>query len=186
VASIHGYQYPICFPKTFAQTFFLKGADCWGWGTWKRAWKFLEKDSKKLYFKIKNNKKLIKDFNIENSYNFLKMLKYQTEGKIDSWAIRWYASTFLANMFTLYPKKSYVENIGFNNNGTHTNNFFYYNSKLQERFVTFDKVNIEDNLIFRKKLSFFFIKRKYLRCLYFVNPLTLTKFLFRRLFNKNI
>ena len=35
VASIHGYIYPI---KSLPDTFFIKGADCWGWATWKRVW----------------------------------------------------------------------------------------------------------------------------------------------------
>ena len=30
VASIHGYCYPIKFKKNNEETFFLKGADCWG------------------------------------------------------------------------------------------------------------------------------------------------------------
>ncbi len=35
VISIHGYVYPV--NEVLPQTFFLKGADCWGWATWKRA-----------------------------------------------------------------------------------------------------------------------------------------------------
>jgi hypothetical protein len=131
VASIHGYQYPISFPKNFSDTFFLKGADCWGWATWKRSWKFFEKESSKLYLKIKSDSKLTKEFNYGNSYNFLKMLDDQSKGKVNSWAIRWYASAFLNNMYTLYPKKSYVKNLGFGNKGTHSNNFFFENSKFK-------------------------------------------------------
>ena len=36
VASIHGYTYPT--DSVLPTNFFMKGADCWGWGTWKRAW----------------------------------------------------------------------------------------------------------------------------------------------------
>jgi len=36
VASIHGYRYPS--KQTLPKTFFLRGADCWGWATWRRAW----------------------------------------------------------------------------------------------------------------------------------------------------
>lgn len=36
IISIHGYIYPL---KTeLPETFFLRGADCWGWATWKRGW----------------------------------------------------------------------------------------------------------------------------------------------------
>ena len=46
VSSISGYVYPIVFKKKF-NTFFIKGADCWGWGTWLRSWKNFEKDGNK-------------------------------------------------------------------------------------------------------------------------------------------
>src|SRR3989338_4006387 len=36
VISIHGYIYPI--KEKLPPTFFIKGADCWGWATWKRGW----------------------------------------------------------------------------------------------------------------------------------------------------
>ena len=34
VICIHGYIYPI--KSELPETFFIKGADCWGWATWKR------------------------------------------------------------------------------------------------------------------------------------------------------
>jgi hypothetical protein len=46
VASIHGYVYPVDGP--LPETFFLKGADCWGWATWSRAWSHFEPDGARL------------------------------------------------------------------------------------------------------------------------------------------
>ena len=40
------------------------------------------------------------------SYNWYPLLTDQIANKIDSWAIRWYASAFIANMLTLYPAQS--------------------------------------------------------------------------------
>jgi hypothetical protein len=168
VASIHGYQYPISFPKNFPDTFFLKGADCWGWGTWKRAWTVFDKNALNLYSKIKSDKQLSAEFNYGNSYNFLKMLKNHSKGKINSWAIRWYASAFLNKMYTLYPKKTYVCNLGFDNDSTHTNNFFYYNSKVVNYYIKLKKVEIKENTLFRNKLEFFFKKRKWVRFFNFI------------------
>lgn len=39
-------------------------------------------------------------------------------GKVDSWAIRWYLSVFLSNGVALYPPQSLVKNIGLDS-GTH-------------------------------------------------------------------
>ena len=42
IASIHGYTYPVNQQKT-VRILFIKGADCWGWATWKRAWSIFDK-----------------------------------------------------------------------------------------------------------------------------------------------
>jgi len=116
VASIHAYVYPV--KVALPDTFFLKGADCWGWATWKRAWDTFETDGKKLLAEI--DAKGLKDaFNLDNGYDYYKMLQQQVRGKNNSWAVRWYASCFLKNMLTLYPGASLVNNIGFDNSGTH-------------------------------------------------------------------
>ena len=45
IASIHGYIYPANFSSQIPDYFF-KGADCWGWATWKRSWNIFEKMGK--------------------------------------------------------------------------------------------------------------------------------------------
>ena len=116
VISIHGYIYPI--PATLPNSFFLKGADCWGWATWRRGWKLFNENGQYLYDEIARQGR-ISEFNFWNSYDYYGMLKNQIDGKVNSWAIRWYASAFLNNKLTLYPGKSMVKNIGFDNSGEH-------------------------------------------------------------------
>ena len=40
VISIHGYIYPL--GDKLPETFFIRGADCWGWATWKTSWAIYE------------------------------------------------------------------------------------------------------------------------------------------------
>lgn len=47
------------------------------------------------------------------------MLKHQANRKIDSWAIRLYASMFLNDGLCLHPRKSLVNNIGHDDSGVH-------------------------------------------------------------------
>ncbi len=115
VASIHGYVDDVMDLPDF---FFLRGADCWGWATWSDRWKLFEPSGIKLLGDIQKQG-LEKQFDRNNSYPFLKMLKNQVVGKNNSWAIRWHASAFLANKLTLYPGKSLVQNIGLDGSGTH-------------------------------------------------------------------
>ncbi len=145
VISVHGYSYPVTVE--LPEYFFLKGADCWGWGTWKRGWDLFESDGKKLLEEI-TRKGLIKRFNYNNSFNYIKMLKNQIHGKNDSWAIRWYASAFLKNKLTLYPGKSLVENIGLDNTGTNcTSASDIMKTYISERQISCKNIPVVENEI---------------------------------------
>lgn len=109
VISIHGYSYFENSP--YEETYFIKTADNLGWATWKRGWELFESDADFLYKKIIENN-LQRSFNRNNAYKFSNLLKMQAENKLNSWAIRWYASAFLNQKYTLYPYKSLVLHIG--------------------------------------------------------------------------
>lgn len=136
IISIHGYVYPT--KEKLPETFFIRGADCWGWSTWKRGWDLFNSDGKILLAELKN-KRLIKEFDFNGAYPFSKMLKNQIKCKNDSWAVRWYASAFLAEKMTLYPGKSLVHNIGNDNSGTHCGNH-----NLMDADLTFTPINCHD------------------------------------------
>ena len=109
VISIHGYSYPTSRP--LPETFFLRGTDCWGWGTWKRGWELFESDGNKLLRQLKE-KNLQHRFDFDGTYDYTKMLREQITGKVNSWAVRWHASAFLHDRLTLFPGRSLVNNIG--------------------------------------------------------------------------
>jgi hypothetical protein len=152
IISVHGYVYPI---DDLPDYFFLRGADCWGWATWKRGWDLFETDGKKLLSELKT-RNLIKRFDFNNSYPYTKMLIDQVNGKNSSWAIRWYASAFLANKLTLYPGKSFVENIGLDGSGTHCGNNQSSNISLNNYIKLDQKIEIEENVYAVKKFEDFF------------------------------
>lgn len=116
VISIHGYTYPV--KEKLKETFFLKGADCWGWATWKRGWDLIELDGQKLLEQF-TDEQLKTVFNFENTYPYMDALQQQAEGNTKHWDIRWYASAFLRGKLTLYPGHSLVKNIGHDASGTH-------------------------------------------------------------------
>lgn len=108
-------------------SYFMTYGDCWGWGTWKKVWETTSWDTDLLLSKIeKLSVKKLRQFNFGNNPIFYKMLKDQKEGKIDSWAIKFYASNFLNNRLTFYPHKSLTANIGLDE-GTHNHGGKRYN-----------------------------------------------------------
>jgi len=116
VISIHGYNYPI--KETLPNAFFIKGADCWGWATWKRGWDLFESDGCKLLNELKR-RKMLERFDLFGAYDFSGMLRQQIAGKNQSWAVRWYASALLQDKLTLYPGITLVQHIGSDGTGTH-------------------------------------------------------------------
>jgi len=151
VACIHAWVYPI---DGLPDYFFLKGADCWGWATWKRAWKFYESDGKKLLSELRKLN-LEKDANFNNSYDFSRMLINQVYGVSDSWAIRWYISAFLNDMLCLYPGKPFLQNIGLDSSGTNCSTTSIFKNKIQNE-SSFSNIDVCENHFARKKFEFFF------------------------------
>jgi len=157
VVSIHGYQYPLEDISYLSDTFFIKGADCWGWATWENKWRLFEDDGQKLLDQLKQRKlQKVADFN--NSYGYTKMLKNEIKGKNDSWAIKWYMSAFLHNKLTLYPKKSLVQNIGNDGSGTHVSPTDQFNIKsLSTILPTFQEhTNVSEDMYARKLMENYF------------------------------
>jgi hypothetical protein len=116
IAGVHGYVYPV--DRRLPETFFLKGADCWGWATWSRAWSHFEPEGARLLAELKA-RGLSREFDFDGQFPYTSMLQDQIAGRNSSWAILWYASCFLKDMLTLYPGRSLVQNIGNDSSGTH-------------------------------------------------------------------
>ncbi len=147
VASIHGYVYPV--KQQLPETFFLRGADCWGWATWKRAWDLFEPDGQKLLKQLEQ-KNLVKQFDLDNSFFYSTMLKRQIEGKNNSWAIRWHASCFLADKLTLYPGISLVKNIGQDTSGTHKGDSRLQGGEISANKIEILKIDTKENMEARR------------------------------------
>jgi hypothetical protein len=117
VMNISGYMFPV--KEKLPSTVMLKGYTCnWGWGTWKRAWSHYDPDYQSLATQISASPKLIKEFNIEYSYDYLKMLQDCSEAH-KPWDICWYASVFLNDGYCIWPGNSLVQNIGHDASGVH-------------------------------------------------------------------
>jgi len=133
VIQISGHMFPIDF-QAETDAIFLPFTTSWGWATWNRAWELFD-PTMSGYGRIKANRNLRYKFNIDGSYPYFNILEAQVHNNIDSWAIRWYLSTFLANGLTLYPVKTLVENIGFDGSGTHCPNTSTSHPAVAERHL---------------------------------------------------
>ncbi len=157
VGSISGYSYPL---KNMPKSYFINKIESWGWGTWKDSWELFEPNGKILLKELIKNKKL-KKANFNNAYKYSDMLKQQVNKENDSWAIRWYISLLLNEKLTLYPGKTFVQNIGFGDDGTHTKlGGEDYHDGFNNLEEPLEKIEISECMESRNKIENFYFSIK--------------------------
>ena len=131
--------------KTLPETFFYQvpypGG---GWGTWARAWKYYSDDTESLY---KYWSSRWDDFNIFGGTSLQQQLEDNYTGKLNTWFIKWYAVMRQKNGLSLFPKKSFTTNIGFDGSGSNcsVSNKFYIETNQLQQYVTVAKIPLEVN-----------------------------------------
>ena len=150
VMEISGYAYPHG-DDGLPETAFLHFADCWGWGTWKRAWSCFEKNPQKLVDSFSESD--IYRFNLDGSYPFWSQVRANLTNKINTWAIFWQASIFIKNGLMLYPTRSLVINIGFDGSGENCGNIPQNEGYLIEKPIMEYPLVIEENSEVRSTLA---------------------------------
>ena len=126
-------------------TFLILWTGSWGWATWQRAWQHFNPDGKALLAELER-RKLTRRFDFDGKYGYTRMLRQQTEGKNNSWAIRWNASLFLKGILSLNAGRSLVQNMGFDGSGTNCGGGGLYHSELYPGRLAVDKIEpIEEN-----------------------------------------
>lgn len=119
VFSISGYNYPsskLEIPNDYPyDTYVSLRSSSWGWATWKEKWRVVDWDVS-VFEQIVNNK-YIKGAFARMGDDVFEMLSNQQSGKLDVWSIRFSLAHFVNHAITIYPKTSYVDNIGNDGSG---------------------------------------------------------------------
>jgi hypothetical protein len=166
ILQISGYSYPINCNSNVA--YFLNLTSCWGWATWSDRWRD--------FIKFSKNKKLIQaeynniqydynkksNFNVNGSYNYLKMLKKQIKinSQFNSWGILFYLFSFHKNFLNLFPPSTLVENRGFDGSGSHKSTSNVFNrvvSNGKSKRISYPRI-IKLNTHNQKQVGIFLLK----------------------------
>ena len=103
-----------------ASYYFSKYNHCWGWATWRRAWRNYQGD---LPFwpewKVSNSWRQKTPDPVERSY-WAEIFHRVHAGSIDSWAYPWTGCAWYHDGLTATPNVNLVTNIGFDSDATHT------------------------------------------------------------------
>lgn len=119
IGSIAGYTPMIDLPNDYKNNVFAAYRSCsWTWATWKDRWEGVDwelKEIKDFY----NSSKLIRRLNSNGSDRFIRLYR-QTKGNGSSWSVRFGAHLVKNNLLTVYPRYSYITNIGCDESGVHS------------------------------------------------------------------
>lgn len=104
------------------ESYFLsKYVDVWGWATWKRCWKYYDKDIRN--WEINRSRNILKNvFAKRKDLNFWKRIFDDLfyKGEPDTWDYQWQYACFINSGMSCMPYVNLVENIGFGREATHT------------------------------------------------------------------
>lgn len=119
VGAIAGYTPELKFPKVFQEDVFFAYRSCsCGWATWKDRWEGVDWELKEVS-DFYRNPKLIHKLNSNGMDRFIRLYR-QTKGNGSSWSVRFGAHLVKKDLLTVYPRYSYIQNIGCDASGVHS------------------------------------------------------------------
>lgn len=92
----------------------------WGWGTWKRAWQYFDREEKLLAEIPRIKKENWMELSRREWAYWERCLQRTYARKLDAWDYRWTLSLWDKHMCCIIPRVNLVRNIGFDAKATHT------------------------------------------------------------------
>jgi len=129
---------------------FSKYTVCWGWATWRRAWKNMKMD---LDF-LRDHKK---DIFLNRGYLGKEKPRWRYELKciknnyVSAWDWQWYFSLAAQNQLCIFPQKNLISNIGNDDKATHTSYSEIYIESAPLEFPLHHPVNVLPDYTFDHK-----------------------------------
>lgn len=118
IGAIAGYAPPIEFPEYYKADVFTAYRSCsWGWATWADRWQNVDWELKD-FGDFCRSRSLRKKLNSNGADRFLRL--YRQVGGGTSWSVRFGAHLVKNDMLTVYPRYSYISNIGCDSTGVHS------------------------------------------------------------------
>lgn len=158
VMEVNGFVLPVD-DNDLPETFFLDMGDCWGWGTWARAWKFFERNPQKAknHFTPKEVWRFNLDGTCEDRWQQVLM---NCTGEIYTWAIFWDVAIFLQKGVSLFPHRALVRNIGMDGSGEHCTSEDFEQVMTMKQFSKFpSKIQVEEKA--KKRYREYYLMAKF-------------------------
>ena len=121
VGAISGYCPPISIMNGYkADVFFATRSCSWSWATWQDRFQDVDWELRQMN-EFYRSPALIRRLNANGNDRFIRLYR-QTKGNGSSWSVRFGAHLVKNEQLTVYPRYSYIQNIGCDASGVHSQN----------------------------------------------------------------
>lgn len=106
-------------PYSYAFTTHLS---CWGWATWRRAWKYHDMTCRSWPTFGQGNRlcEILRDQTLMNYYARFFDLAFRKKGDVDFWDYQWLFACWNQGGLSVAPNRTLITNIGWGPDATHT------------------------------------------------------------------
>jgi hypothetical protein len=122
IMQIAGSNFQCGHKRGNASYFFSRFKICWGWATWRRAWRHMDMGMK-LWPALRDSSwlmDLVGDARATQHWAAKFEDAYRASGLIDYWDYQWLFATLAHDGLCVMPNVNLVSNIGFGKDATHT------------------------------------------------------------------
>ena len=137
VVAITGQNVQFGRSRTDYSYYFSRYTQCWGWATWRRAWRHYDFDMN-LWPEIRDKDILRDIFSDSRAVRiWTNVFQSMYEKKRDTWDYQWTFCGMIRNGLTAISDVNLVANVGYDSEGTHTDDRDSPYSKLAVESVSF-------------------------------------------------
>lgn len=140
--------------------YFSKLYHIWGWASWRRAWKHYEYGVP-MYDRLRQEN-LLKNIFDKNQSDLFKQIEAIRNKEHDTWDIQWAFACIINNFLCVTPCLNLMQNIGFNDNATHTKNsdISFQNTSSSLKFPLIHPDFVAQDIYHDNLIAERFVKRK--------------------------
>ncbi len=117
---ISGDNFQFGHKRTQDSYYFSRYNHCWGWASWRRAWRYYDVEMK-LWSVVKQGNWLHDLLGNDRAVHYwTEILDAVSSDRIDTWDYQWTLACWIQHGLTVLPNVNLISNIGFGFDATHT------------------------------------------------------------------
>lgn len=147
ILSISGFNFGYTPSDKLGSYSFSRYMNMWGWATWRRSLNFVDYEISdwdkidQLRFLHKGTRESLIDFDWKWIKDWRRTFTDLIHKNVDAWDYCWIYAGIKHKLLTIFPHQNLIENIGFNQQATHTHDESSYITRMHSGPISFPLVH---------------------------------------------